>query len=463
MLDQKLIEDIIMAALSTGGDFAEVFVEDKYNTGITMIGGKVDSSISGRDFGVGIRIFKGFNSVYAYTNQHTKEALIDVAVKASAAIQGNKQDIVIDFTKYDYKNINPIKYLPKQISKNKKVGVMREAYEAAKGYNNRISQVTVRYIDEDQKVLIANSEGRFAEDQRVRTRIAIQSIASKNNEMQTGLHAAGSHMGFEFYEKIDIKEYARDASRIAVTMLDADPCPSGKFPVIIDNKFGGVIFHEACGHGLEATSVAKKNSVFADKIGEKVASSIVTAIDDGTIPNAWGSSNIDDEGEATKKNVLIENGVLKGYMIDKLNARRMEMDVTGSGRRQSYKFAPTSRMTNTYIAAGNSTPEEIIANTEFGIYAKYMGGGSVNPATGDFNFAVMEGYLVKNGKIDKPLRGATLIGNGPNILHKIDMVGNNLDYGQGMCGSASGSIPTDVGQPTIRVSEITVGGREGDK
>jgi TldD protein len=463
MLDKRLIEDIIMAALSTGGDFAEVFVEDKYNSGITMISGKVDSSISGRDFGVGVRIFKGFNSVYAYTNQYNREALIDIAIKASGAIQGAQQNIVLDFTKYHFENINRIKYLPNEISKNKKVGVMRQAHEAAKSYNERISQVTVRYIDEDQKILVANSEGRFAEDQRIRTRIAIQSIASKGNEMQTGSYSPGAHMGFEFYEKIDVKEYAKEASRIAITMLDAEPCPSGKFPVIIDNKFGGVIFHEACGHGLEATSVAKKNSVFADKIGQKVASSVVTAIDDGTIPNAWGSSNIDDEGEKTKKNVLIENGILKGYMIDKLNARRMEMDVTGSGRRQSYKFAPTSRMTNTYIASGKSTPEEIISNTEFGIYAKYMGGGSVNPATGDFNFAVMEGYLVKNGKIDKPLRGATLIGNGPNILHKIDMVGNNLDYGQGMCGSVSGAIPTDVGQPIIRVSEITVGGRKGEE
>ncbi len=459
MLDKRLIEDIIMAALSTGGDFAEVFVEDKYNSGITMIGGKVDNSISGRDFGVGIRIFKGLNSVYAYTNQHTREALIDMAIKASGAIQGAMQDIVLNFSKYDYKNINPIKYLPNEISKNKKVDVMRQAHEAAQGYSEAISQVTIRYMDEDQKILVANSQGRFAEDQRVRTRIAIQSIASKDNEMQTGSYSPGAHMGFEFYEKIDVKEYAKEASRIAMTMLDADSCPSGKFPVIIDNQFGGVIFHEACGHGLEATSVAKNNSVFANKIGEKVASSVVTAIDDGTIPNAWGSSNIDDEGEPTQKNILIENGILKGYMIDKLNARRMEMDVTGSSRRQSYKFAPTSRMTNTYIAAGKSTKEEIISNTEFGIYAKYMGGGSVNPATGDFNFAVMEGYLVKNGKIDKPLRGATLIGNGPNILHKIDMVGSNLDYGQGMCGSVSGSIPTDVGQPTIRVSEITVGGR----
>jgi TldD protein len=230
--------------------------------------------------------------------------------------------------------------------------------------------------------------------------------------------------------------------------------------VIIHNGFGGVIFHEACGHGLEATSVAKNNSVFAEKIGEKVASDIVTAVDDGTIPNEWGSSNIDDEGNPTQKNILIENGILKGYMIDKLNGRRMNMEPTGSSRRQSYKYPPTSRMTNTFIASGKSNFDEIISSTEKGLFAKYMGGGSVNPATGEFNFAVMEGYLVENGKIIKPVRGATLIGKGINILKKIDMVGDNLSFGQGMCGSSSGSVPANVGQPTIRVSEITVGGRE---
>jgi TldD protein len=232
--------------------------------------------------------------------------------------------------------------------------------------------------------------------------------------------------------------------------------------VIIDNGFGGVIFHEACGHGLEATAVAKNLSVFSGKLGQKIASPLVTAIDDGSIPSEWGSFAIDDEGTPSKRNVLIENGILKGYMIDKLNARRMNMDITGSGRRQSYRFAPTSRMSNTFIDNGSSTPEEIISNTEKGIYAKYMGGGSVNPSTGEFNFAVMEGYIVENGKIKEPVRGATLIGKGTDVLNKIDMVGNNLLHGQGMCGSVSGSIPANVGQPMIRVSEITVGGREGE-
>ncbi len=241
-------------------------------------------------------------------------------------------------------------------------------------------------------------------------------------------------------------------------MLGANPCPSGQMPVVIDNEFGGVIFHEACGHGLEATSVAKGTSVFAGKIGQKVASDVVTAVDDGTIENYWGSSNIDDEGTPTRKNILIENGVLKGYMIDKLNGRRMGMESTGSSRRQSYKFAPTSRMTNTYIAEGKSSLEEMIGGMERGIYAKYMGGGSVNPATGDFNFSVMEGYLVENGEVKEPVKGATLIGNGPNVLMKIEMVGNNLAHGQGMCGSISGSIPANVGQPAIKIKQMTIGG-----
>lgn len=463
MLNKSIIEDVINAALSTGGDFAEVFVEDKFNTSLAMIGGKIENGMSGRDYGVGIRIFNSTNSVYAYTNDSSKENLITVAKKAAKAINGTKGDITLNFTTPKIENVHKILILPRGVKKDKKVELLRRAYNSAKNFDDCISQVAIRYLDEEQNILVANSDGLFVEDTRVRTRTAISSVASKDGEMQSGFYGPGAHMGFEFYDNIDIEEYAKEASRIAKTMINAEPCPSGKMPVIIDNKFGGVIFHEACGHGLEASSVAKGTSIYAGKLGEKVASDVVTAIDDGTQPNAWGSINIDDEGTKSRKNVLIKNGILKGYMVDKLNGRRMKMDSTGSGRRQSYKFAPTSRMTNTYIDNGDSTREEIIKNTEHGLYAKYMGGGSVNPATGDFNFAVMEGYIIKNGKIDRPVRGATLIGNGMDILKKIDMVGNNLDYGQGMCGSSSGSIPTNVGQPTIRVGSITVGGRKGDK
>jgi TldD protein len=461
MLHQSIIEDLITAALSTGGDFAEIFVEDKFNTNITLVGGKVETSISGRDYGIGIRIFQGLNSVYAYTNEHDRDKLIAVALEAAQAIKGQPRDLTLNLTCHSFTNQHPIIHTPREVPKIKKVNVMREVYDIAKNYHDLISQVTVGYKDEQQRVLIANSQGRFVEDERIRTRLAIQAVASRGNEMQTGSYLPGAHKGFELLEQMDLNHYGSEAARIAVTMLNADECPSGKFPVIIDNEFGGVIFHEACGHGLEATSVAKKNSVFADRVGEQVAPEIVSYIDDGTLPNEWGSANVDDEGEATRKNVLIENGILKGYLIDKLGARRMGTESTGSSRRESYKFAPTSRMTNTFIAPGKSTPEEIIANTEFGIYAKYMGGGSVNPATGDYNFAINEGYIVRNGKIAEPVRGATLIGNGPKTLQKVDMVGNNLAHGQGMCGSVSGSIPANVGQPMIRVSEITVGGRKG--
>jgi len=259
---------------------------------------------------------------------------------------------------------------------------------------------------------------------------------------------------------MDIEAHAKEAAKVAKTMLYADDCPSGVMPVIINNAFGGVIFHEACGHSLEATSVAKNASVFSGKKGTKIANEIVTAIDDGTIDHAWGSANYDDEGYPQRRRVLIKDGILNSYMIDKINARRMNEEPTGSSRRQNYKFSPTSRMSNTFIDNGDSTLEEIIANTKYGLFAKKMGGGSVNPGNGDFNFSVMEGYMVRDGKIAEPVKGASLVGNGAKILHKIDMIANNLKRQRGMCGSASGSIPADVGQPSVRVQAITVGGKK---
>lgn len=461
LLEKKTVEDVLAVAMEKGGDFAELFLEDKYGTGFSMVAGRVETGISGRDYGAGIRIFSGFNSVYAYTSDTSRDHLVKVARDAASALEGVKGGQVSELTVAAIANVHPVAIFPDSKDKQYRVNLMRMANEAAKGHDPLIEQVRIRFSDEDQKVLIANTDGVYAEDRRIRTRMMIEAIAGKGSEKQSGFYGPGAHMGLEFYDKIDIREYAKEAARIAVTMINADLCPSGQYPVIIDNEFGGVIFHEACGHSLEATSVAKKTSVFSDRLGEKIASELVTAYDDGTIPNAWGSANIDDEGTPTQRTLLIEKGVLKGYLVDKLNGRRMEMASTGSGRRQSYKFAPTSRMSNTFIDAGKSTPEEIIANTEYGIYARYMGGGSVNPATGDFNFAVNEGYIIKNGKIDCPVRGATLIGRGSEILKKIDMVGNNLAMGQGMCGSLSGSIPANVGQPMLRVAEITVGGRKG--
>lgn len=459
MLSREIAEKVLGRCLITGGDFAEIFEEDTIDNSISMLNGYVENSVGGRSYGIGIRIFKGLKSVYAYTNNNSLSSLLNVAEKAALALGDLKEEKSIVINKKEIITINPIIIMPSTIDVNKKIGVMKLAYNAAKGYHNEISKVSVSYMDKEQNILIANTEGLYTEDKRVRTRLYINAIASANGENQTGGEGPGRHMGFETFNYIDPEYYGREAAKSAHTMLHAKDCPAGKMTVAIDNGFGGVIFHEACGHSLEATSVAKGNSVFTGKLGQQIASSKITAIDDGTIPNAWGSLNIDDEGNPTRKNVLIENGILKSYMIDKLNGRRMGMESTGSGRRQSYKFAPTSRMTNTYIANGDDSPEDIIKSISDGLYAKKMGGGSVNPVTGEFNFAVSEGYIVKNGVIQEPVRGASLIGKGSDVLMDIDMVGNNMSQGQGMCGSVSGSIPTNVGQPMIRVKEITVGGR----
>lgn len=459
MLAKDILQQILSRCLITGGDFAEVFEEDTLDTSISILNGKVENTISGRTHGIGIRIFKGFKSVYAYTNNTTLQGLLDTAQKAALALGDLKEDISVVLNESTVYNNHPVIYIPSSIPIQRKIEVMKKGYKAAKDYHSEISQVSVSYLDKEQNVLIANTEGLLKEDKRVRTRLAISSVASANGENQTGFEGPGARKGFELFETIDPEYYGRSASRMAHTMLHAKSCPAGKMPVAIDNGFGGVIFHEACGHSLEATAVAKGNSVFANMLGKQIASTKVTAIDDGTIPNAWGSLNIDDEGTPTRKNVLIKDGILQGYLIDKLNARRMGMDITGSSRRQSYKYAPTSRMTNTYIAAGEDSDEDIIKSIDNGLYAKKMGGGSVNPVTGEFNFSVAEGYIVKNGVIQEPVRGASLIGKGSEVLMNIDMVGKNLEQGQGMCGSISGSIPTNVGQPMIRVKEITVGGR----
>ncbi|NLC67970.1 MAG: TldD/PmbA family protein [Clostridiaceae bacterium] len=463
MIARDVLEEVLEKALSLGGDFSEIFVEDKVINSIRMVNDKIEDVISGREHGAGIRIMKGYKCVYAYTSDTSRDKLLDTAYKAAYALKegerGNQQDADIILTERMPLNAHLVLRIPSSVNNEKKAKIVKTAYKAAKDYSPEIVQVTVVYGDTDQKILIANSEGLMVEDRRVRTRLAIQSVASDGKENQTGFEGPGRHMGFEMFEIIDPGYYAREASRTAVTMLHADLCPAGRMPVVIENGFGGVIFHEACGHALEATSVAKGHSVFTGKTGEKIASEKVTAIDDGTIPNAWGSSNIDDEGTPTQRKILIEKGILKTYMVDKLNGRRMGMEPNGSSRRQSYKYAPTSRMTNTYIAAGDDENEDIIASVPEGLYARKMGGGSVNPVTGEFNFAVAEGYLLKNGKIDKPVRGATLIGKGSEILFRIDMVGKDVQMGQGMCGSLSGSIPANVGQPMIRVSEIIVGGR----
>jgi TldD protein len=330
---------------------------------------------------------------------------------------------------------------------------------AAKNHSSEITQTIAGLADVDQRVLICNSEGVFAYDRRPRTRINIQAVASDGNQAQTGRRSPGRGCGYELFDTVDPAELGLQAAKSAVTMLHAVDCPAGVFPVVIDGGFGGVIFHEACGHSLEATSVSRGNSVFCGKLGQQIAASCVTAIDDGVMPGEWGTIGVDDEGTPSRRRVLIENGILKSYMVDILGGRRMGMEPTGSSRRQDYTFAPTSRMTNTFIAPGKDDAEEMIRTMGDGLFAASMGGGSVNPLTGEFNFAVNEGYMIRNGKICEPVRGASLVGKGSEIIQNIDMVGSDMQMGQGMCGSSSGSVPTNVGQPLIRVSQITVGGR----
>lgn len=459
MLKRSSVENIITAALETGADFAELYAEQAMQGSIGMVNGSVETAQSGLSCGAGVRLFFGTQAVYGYANDISEGTLIRIARDSAAAMKNGVLYSRKNWRETPLRRINAIRIPPENAAKSEKAEYLRLAAEAAKAYSPSITQTRTGFLEVSKHVLVANSEGIWGEEDRVRTRFTVEAVASSASEKQSGRLGPGGSEGMELFERVNVEETAREAARIAVTMLGAKPCPAGQFPVVIDNGFGGVIFHEACGHGLEATAVARNASVFAGRLGQQIASPLVTAIDDGTIPNGWGSSAMDDEGTPTARNVLIENGILKTYLVDRMNGRKMGAAITGSARRQDYRFAPTSRMTNTYIAPGKSTPEEIISATEYGLYAKQMGGGSVDPATGSFNFAVLEGYMIRNGKIAEPVRGATLIGKGPEVLWNIDMVGNNLKRAQGMCGSKSGSIPTDVGQPMLRMSRMTVGGR----
>ena len=459
MISQALCQRVLQVVCSTGADYGELYLEYTLNQSISMLSSKVEAVKDTVIAGVGLRGFKGLRCVSASTVDTSEEGLIKCAKQVADALGAGTAAMDICLKPTTVQDIHPVLVDPCSAGNRPKVDILKEAYFAAKDYDPLISQVTGSLLAVEHNILIANTEGTYTTDRQVRTRLSISAVAEKDGQSQTGSYNPGARMGLELFDTVIPKEVGIRAAKQAVTMANAGHCPAGVMPVAIENGFGGVIFHEACGHSLESASVAYGRSPFTGKLGEKIASSKVTAIDDGTIPGAWGSINIDDEGTPAQKNVLIENGVLKSYMIDKMGGRRLGMASTGSGRRQGYGFSPTSRMTNTYIASGNDKNEDIIASMEYGLYAKEMGGGSVNPVTGDFNFAVSEGYIVRNGVICEPVRGASLVGKGTEVIQNIDMVGSNLEMGQGMCGSSSGSIPTNVGQPLIRVSAITVGGR----
>jgi len=464
MINKNLAKDILNLALSTGGDFAEIFFEIKHSSLIQLEGEKVDNVGEIEITGVGIRILKDLRSVYGHTNDLSKKNLLDLASKLSKSFD-SKQVVVVDNLSNVHvkKNNKPIESY-KDLKKETVIALLKKVSNVVSSFDKHIVRVVTMFMANYQDIVIYNSKGQIFKDHREHGRMMIQSIASENGKIETRFDGPGTQKGWEYFaSELDVLALAKANAQKVIMMLGAKECPAGKFPVIIGNGWGGVIFHEACGHQLEATAVAKNLSVFSGKMGESIANPIVSAYDDGTIPNEWGSNNIDDEGGQCKKNLLIENGILKGYLVDPFGARRMKgFESNGCSRRESYKYEPTSRMSNTYIAPGKSTPEEIIKATKLAIYAVSFNGGSVDPSTGEFNFGCSEAYLVKDGKIVMPLRGATLIGKASDILKHIDMVGNDLALGQGNCGSASGSVPVNVGQPTIRIDEIIVGGAGGD-
>lgn len=461
MVSSSVCEHVLARALSRGGTFAEIFIEDSRNFSMSLRDGRIENAALSRPYGAGVRVYDGLRSIYVYTCDVSESGLLRAADRAAAAVTDTPKSVGdIKLAERANADIHPVKTPFLSVEASRRAEILRKADKAARAVSSNIVQVSAGLLSREQHVLIANSEGLYTGDTRVYTRLLCSAVASDGRENQTGTRNPGAMMGFELFDgRVDPAQTGREAAQAAATMLTAPYCAAGEMPVVIAGGFGGVIFHEACGHSLEATSVATGRSQFSGKLGQKIASDKVTAIDDGTEPNSWGSNNIDDEGRPTQKNILIENGILKSYLIDRLGGRRMGMEPNGCGRRQDYHFEPTSRMSNTYIANGTDSREEIFSSMEYGLYARAMGGGSVNPVTGEFNFAVLEGYMVRDGKICEPVRGASLIGKGSEILMNIDRVSSNLESAQGMCGSASGSIPTNVGQPLIRVSSITVGGR----
>lgn len=459
LLQKEIANDVIAYAVSLGADFCELFIESTSIQSIAYNSKQIKNISSGVDFGVGLRLIYGDLALYAYSNSNKREDLLDM-VKKLAANYAHKQAAALKTFNFTPLNYNVIKFLPnRDVNLKEKIDIFKVLDEKTRSKSSLVSQVSINFTQKEQSVEIYNSEGLFATETRPYIRLFSDVVVAEGNEQASAYTGPGRRGGFTFLENLDLDAIAEETTREALTVLRAKPCPPGVMPVVIENGFGGVIFHEACGHLLETTSVEKKSSVLWDKKGELIAKPVLNAIDDGTDNYLWGSLSIDDEGMATQKTQLIKNGVLENFICDKLGHIKTGHPRTGSGRRQNYRFAPASRMRNTYIDKGTSSLDDMLRSIDNGIYCKAMGGGSVNPGTGEFNFTVNEGYLIKNGKIAHAVKGATLIGKGSEILPQISMVGNNLECTAGMCGSVSGSIPTTVGQPAIKVDNILVGGQ----
>lgn len=460
MIEQSVLEEVLGVAMRTGGEFAEVFAEDRRNASAVLDDGRVEELTSGRDRGAGIRVVVGDTTGFAHTADLSEAGLIAAAEVAAAAARGGGGGAnVVALTRGSASRGYDIETYPGDVPKARKVELLTRADEAARSVGDAISQVSVSYGDNRRRILVANSDGLFVEDETVRTFFAVSCVATGDTGMQTGRESVGHTIGFELFDMYDIDQLARNAADRALTKLAARPAPSGQMPVVIGSGGGGVLFHEACGHGLEADLVSKGASVFRGRVGQQVASKGVTVVDDGTMAREWGNIAVDDEGNPAQRNVLIEDGILTDYMWDHLRARKEGRRSSGNGRRQSYQNLPMVRMTNTYLLAGEEDPESIIASTPKGVYVKHLGGGQVNTATGDFVFGMTEAYLIEDGKVTEPLREGNLIGNGPEVLQRIDALGNDFAMGPpGTCGKDGQGVPVGDGVPTLRVSSLTIGG-----
>jgi TldD protein len=459
VIDESVVSKVLGAALQTGGEFAEVFVEDKRSSSGRLDDAKIEELGSGRDRGAGIRVVVGETTGFAHTADLSEAGLLAAAQAAAAAARGGGGGVRTVALAERPVASQEVLTRPEEVAKATKVELLERADEVARAQGDAIKQVSASYGDSRRRILVANSDGVLARDDQTRTLFVVGVVAAGDTGMQTGRRSIGHTMGFELFDRYAVEDLAREAATQALTKLGARPAPSGQLPVVIGKGGGGVLFHEACGHGLEADHIHKKVSVFADRVGEQVASPLVTIIDDGTMANEWGTFAIDDEGTPAQRNVLIEDGVLTDYMWDQIRARKDGRGLSGNGRRQSYKHLPMVRMTNTLLTNGDSSPADIIADTPSGVYVAHLGGGQVNTATGDFVFGMTEAYLIEDGRITEPLREGNLIGNGPKVLEMIDAVGDDFEMGPpGTCGKDGQGVPVGDGVPTLRVTSLTVGG-----
>ncbi len=460
MIDEAVVQRVLGTALRTGGDFAEIFAEDRRGCAARLDDGRVEDITSGRDRGAGIRVVVGETTGFAHTSDLSESGLAEAATAAaSAAHRGDGRTREIALRRVDVPAPSAVEIAPEAVGKATKVALLERANDAARSAGGAIRQVSAVYGDSRRRILVANSDGLLASDDQVKTRFAVSCVALGDTGMQTGRESIGGTVGFELFDTYAIDDLARIAAERALLKLAARPAPSGTVPVVIKAGSGGILFHEACGHGLEADHIAKDTSVFAHRVGAQVASPLVTLVDDGTMGPEWGALAIDDEGHPTRSNVLISDGVLTDYLWDWLRARKEGRDSSGNGRRETYQHLPMVRMTNTFLRNGDDDPDEIVAQTPNGVYVAQLGGGQVNTATGDFVFGTTEAYLIEDGKITEPLRDANLIGNGPHVLEQIDAVGNDFSMGSpGTCGKQGQGVPVGTGQPTLRVAAMTVGG-----